>query len=313
MPNRARTRTLLLRLALVLLAGLASARAEAQAPKTSGAGKAAKAEPAAKPVFLWEVRSPTATVYLLGSIHIASGDIYPLDARIEHAFQTADTLVLETEMDDAAQARAASMLQQAGTYTPPDSLEQHIDAATLASLSKSLSGMGLPVEAFYSMRPWMVSLTLTLARLQALGYRPDLGIDQHFRTTAGAKKLAALETIDQQVALFRDMSDALQSATLRQTLDELGTLRDMMQRAFNAWRGGDPAVLEALLVSPTRKDYPELYRRLFVDRNRHMAEAIETFLKGKGTVFVVVGSGHLVGSDSILHLLQVKGHKTRQL
>jgi uncharacterized protein YbaP (TraB family) len=296
--------------ALLLTALLLPAGGTAQEAKPKTSGKAAQPE---KPVFLWEVRSPTATVYLLGSIHIASGDIYPLDARIERAFQASDTLVLETELDDASQARAASMLQQAGTYTPPDSLESHVDAATLAALSKSIASMGLPVEAFFSMRPWMVSLTLTLARLQALGYRPDLGIDQHFRSAAGAKKLASLETVDQQVALFGDMTEATQNAALRQTLEELGKLREIMQRAFTAWRGGDAVGLEALLVAPTRKDYPELYRRLFVERNRRMADAIEAQLKGKGTIFVVVGSGHLVGSESVLHLLQTRGHKTRQL
>lgn len=310
MPNPNRSLSLASRCALLLIALLLPAGSVAQDAKPKPSAKAAQAE---KPVFLWEVRSPTATVYLLGSIHIASGDIYPLDARIERAFQAADTLVLETDLDDASQARAAGLLQQAGTYTPPDSLESHVDAATLAALSKSIAGMGLPVEAFFSMRPWMVSLTLTLARLQALGYRPDLGIDQHFRSAAGAKKVGSLETVDQQVALFRDMTEALQNATLRQTLEELGQLRDIMQRAFNAWRVGDAPGLEALLVAPTRKDFPELYRRLFVERNRRMADAVEAQLKGKGTIFVVVGSGHLVGSDSVLHLLQTRGHKTRQL
>jgi uncharacterized protein YbaP (TraB family) len=312
MPRPARSVACCCALALITLLAATMVSAEETKPKSSGTGKGKAAQPE-KPVFLWEVRSPSATVYLLGSIHIASGDMYPLDARIEHAFQAADTLVLETDLDEPSQARAAALLQQAGTYTPPDSLESHIDAATLAALSQSIASMGLPVEAFFSMRPWMVSLTLTLARLQALGYRPDLGIDQHFRGAAGAKKLAALETVDQQVALFGDMTESLQNAALRQTIEELGTLRDIMQRAFGAWRTGDALGLEALLVAPTRKDYPELYRRLFVERNRRMADAVETYLKGKGTIFVVVGSGHLVGSDSVLHLLQTHGHKTKQL
>ena len=33
--------------------------------------------------------------------------MYPLDARIERAFQAADTLVLETELDEHAQSHAA--------------------------------------------------------------------------------------------------------------------------------------------------------------------------------------------------------------
>jgi uncharacterized protein YbaP (TraB family) len=220
--------------------------------------------------------------------------------------------VLETELDEHAQSHAAALLQQAGTYTPPDSLDRHVDEATLARLSSSIASMGLPVEAFFSMRPWLVSLTLTLARLQALGYRPDLGIDQHFRGAAGAKKIASLETIEQQVAVFRDMPEALQTSALSQTLDELDTLRGLMQRALNAWRAGDATALESLLVQPLRKDYPDLYRRLFVERNRHMAETIDSYLKGKGTYFVVVGSGHLAGAESVLRMLQTRGYSSHQ-
>jgi uncharacterized protein YbaP (TraB family) len=300
--------TVLFRTALLLYTLLLASAAAAQpAPSTR-----AKAVAAAKPVFLWELRSPTATVYLLGSVHVASGDMYPLDARIERAFQKAETLVLETDIDERAQSHAAALLQQAGTYTPPDSLEQHIDDATLQRLSAASASMGLPVDAFSSMRPWLVSLTLTLARLQALGYRPDLGIDQHFRGAAGSKKIASIETLEQQVAVFRDMSEALQSATLRQTLDELDSMRDLMRKALDAWRTGDTTAIETLLVNPIRKDYPELYRRLFVDRNRHMAETIDAYLKGKGTYFVVVGSGHLTGADSVLRLLQTRGYKVAQ-
>jgi uncharacterized protein YbaP (TraB family) len=300
--------TTALRIALLLHVLVLATGAAAQ-PAPSSHNKAAAVP---KPVFLWELRSPTATVFLLGSVHVASGDMYPLDPRIERAFQKAETLVLETDIDEHAQNHAATMLQQAGTYTPPDSLEDHLDEATLQRLSASIASMGLPVEAFFSMRPWLVSLTLTLARLQALGYRPDLGIDQHFRGAAGSKKIASLETIEQQVAVFRDMPETLQSAALRQTLDELNSLRDLMRKALDAWRSGDATALETLLVSPIRKDYPDLYRRLFVERNRHMAETIDSYLKGKGTYFVVIGSGHLAGTESVLKLLQTRGYTIHQ-
>ena len=83
--------TALLRIASLLYTLLLASAAAAQPVGPHHA----KAVAAAKPVFLWELRSPTATVYLLGSVHVASGDMYPLDARIERAFQKSETLVLE--------------------------------------------------------------------------------------------------------------------------------------------------------------------------------------------------------------------------
>jgi uncharacterized protein YbaP (TraB family) len=86
-----------------------------------------------------------------------------------------------------------------------------------------------------------------------------------------------------------------------------------MRRAMELWRKGDVAAFDALLIAPTRKDYPELYRRVLVERNRRMTDAVERYLAGKGTVFVVVGSGHLIGADGIVRMLKARGHAPGQL
>ncbi len=48
--------------------------------------------------FLWEVSSESNTVYILGSIHLARKDIYPLDPVIEDSFAKADYLVIESNI-----------------------------------------------------------------------------------------------------------------------------------------------------------------------------------------------------------------------
>jgi len=280
------------------------------APAANVAVRRASAK--APPLFLWQVKSATATVYLLGSVHVANKAMYPLDARIDQAFRSADTLVLETPMDASAQQQAAALLQGAGLYVPPDALDKHLDEQTMARLDAALRKLGLPLQAVVAMRPWLASLTITLMKLQTLGYEPALGIDQHYHAAAGKKRVAALETIEEQVAFFRDMPESAQIAALRQTLEQLDELPDLMRRATEAWRRGDIVTFEKLLIEPTRKEYPELYRRLLVERNRRMTAAIDRYLAGKGTTFVVIGGGHLVGADSIVRMLQAKGHEPKQ-
>jgi uncharacterized protein YbaP (TraB family) len=315
MARYRRTITWLPQLALFawLLAVRPTAAQSSPGTPVAPAAKPAAAKHAATPVFLWRVTSPTATVYLLGSVHVASKAMYPLDARIEQAFKSADTLVLETELDATAQLQAATALQQAGMYTPPDSLDKHLDPATWQKIERAATKLGLPVQAVAAMRPWLASLTLTILELQTLGYQAQLGIDQHFHDAAGKRRVAALETIEEQVRLFRDMSEATQLAALRQTLEQIEELPALMRRAMELWRKGDVAAFDALMIAPTRKDYPELYRRLLVDRNRGITDTIEGYLAGKGTVFVVVGSGHLVGADSIVRMLKGRGHAPTQL
>ena len=54
-------------------------------------------------------------------------------------------------------------------------------------------------------------------------------------------------------------------------------------------------------------------RRLIQERNLHMADKIEKLLELHKTCFVMVGSGHLVGEESIVSLLESKGHTVEQL
>jgi uncharacterized protein len=300
---------------LIALAACALLVPHAVSAQTRALEAAAATPAAAAParVLLWQVRSATATVYLLGSVHVGSADAYPLDPRIERAFAEADTLVLEVPLDAAALAKATTLMQQSGLYAPPDALDKHLDPATMAKLKKAIAATGMPLQAFLQMRPWFAAMTIALLRLQAEGFQPKYGIDVHFFEAGKDKRQHALETIEAQAGLLSGMPNKLQLENLRQTLDELDQAGPTMRAAFAAWRRGDGAAIDELMLAPLRKRYPALYKRLFVDRNRRMTAAVERLLAGKGTAFVVVGAGHLVGKDSIIRMLTTRRKKPIQL
>ena len=50
--------------------------------------------------FLWKVQSESSTAYLLGSIHFMQQAAYPLDERIEKAFESSDVLAVEANIND---------------------------------------------------------------------------------------------------------------------------------------------------------------------------------------------------------------------
>src|SRR5512143_711517 len=105
----------------------------------------------AKPVTIrglfWEAKSPTTTVYLLGSIHLGSKAMYPLPPAIEAAFSRSQTLLVEVDLNKVDQGKIAAQVMQIGLYQGDDTLLKHVDAATAKKLKTFCTQQGLPEMA----------------------------------------------------------------------------------------------------------------------------------------------------------------------
>jgi uncharacterized protein len=271
---------------------------------------------AASKHFLWSVRAGGGTVYLLGSVHLVKPDLYPLDAVIEEAFARSDTLEVEVNAADLDATRRNALIKQYGFYRGDDTLKGALSPETYAGLDARFAKLGVDMERFAKMRPWLVALALQMMELQRLGFDPQYGIDLHFINQAkGRKTIGELETFDSQMRLLSGLSDRDQELFLRYTLADLDLVAGEMDRLMTAWRRGDVATFRAVILKE-RSRYPEfepIYRKLIDERNRMMFERIETLLNTPGTYFVVVGSGHLVGEGSVNDLLRRKGYEVDQL
>lgn len=59
------------------------------------AGQAARTATPSRQAFFRKVSSPSNAIYLLGSIHVGSKDMYPMPKEIEQAFERSTALVVE--------------------------------------------------------------------------------------------------------------------------------------------------------------------------------------------------------------------------
>ena len=81
----------------------------------------------------------------------------------------------------------------------------------------------------------------------------------------------------------------------------------MLDGMVDQWARGDIAAMEQLFVTEMRDASPDLYAALLPNRNANWVGQIEAMLKGKGTIFIAVGAGHLIGEDSVQAMLKAKG------
>lgn len=263
--------------------------------------------------FLWSVKTENTTVYLLGSIHMLNKESYPLSEEIEKAYNDSKVLVFETDLDVVNNPDTQTKILSLGVYPLGTSLKQNISPDTYKLLENRVSSYGLPFAQFNNFKPWLCALTIAAVELQRLGLNPDYGVDKYFMTKAknDGKKIKFLETVDFQLNLFAKMKDKEQEIFLLQTLREFDILNDMFYELVESWKNGDSGKM-AGIMQLTFKDYPQMYNRLFVQRNKNWSEQIEKMINEQENVMVVVGSGHLVGKDNIKHLLEKKGYRVEQ-
>jgi uncharacterized protein len=274
----------------------------------------AGAEPAGGgKLFLWEVKSPTNTVYLFGSLHAARPDFYPLPKPVEDAYRQADELAVEIDITDVARmAKSLALL----TYTPPDSLDHHVSPEVWKRVEAAAKQAKQDVAAFKPLKPAVLASVLAVGALQEHGYDAAAGIDLHFLTSAHAdgKQIVELETPDFQAGILGGLTDAEGEAMLGETLDEVGELGTATDQIADAWKAGDDEAVARLLREANKDEASKkIFTKLFDERNPAMAEKIAALASGHERALVVIGAGHLAGENSVLQLLKAKGLRVRQL
>jgi len=267
--------------------------------------------------LFWTLRSGTSTVFLLGSIHVAKPDLYPLPRPIEKGFALSDTLVVEAETEKSKPQSNAEMafIVRSGSYPPHDSLKKALSPKTYALTQHKLKKAGLDIAHFDRFKPWMVVFTLMGVELQRLGFQAEYGIDIHFiKKAQGKKKIVELEGIREQIGYLNAFSAEEQEQFLLYTLADLELFETQIDAMFAAWLRGDANDFDRLMTEnfSSRPELASISEKLVAGRNRTMLAKIESFLKQKGTYFVVVGAGHLVGEGGIVNLLKKKGFRVEQ-
>lgn len=269
--------------------------------------------PADGKVFLWKVQGNAGVAYVLGSIHFLKKEMYPLDGRIEEAFAGSSILAVETDIGARGNARMATFVMENALYPAGDTLEKHLSRETLDLVRRKLSG--LDMARMNKMKPWALALTASTMEYMKMGLDPEYGIDRYFLNKAdGRKKVVELEAHDYVVSLLNGLPDGVQDLFLFYTLAELETAGKEIDNIIGYWRAGDARGMDAV-VRRSVNEYPKLrpvYEILVSRRNRDMASKIEELLSRGERCFVVVGAGHLVGSDGIIELLKRKGYAVEQ-
>jgi uncharacterized protein YbaP (TraB family) len=303
-------------IAVALLALVAIACQTTTRPK--GAPKSrVKVDTSAPQAFFWEAKAPNgARLYLLGSVHIGDGRELALDPRIERDWEQAQELVVELDTSALSEIDAIGATHRHGLLPEPTTLRQVVRAETYAQLKQYIQQRGYDMERVEQMRPWLVAQVVTGLEYDAAGLQAQNGVDAVLlRRARGRKSIVPLETLEEQMALFAGMPDALQETWLLEILREAPAFVQVTRAILDAWERGDEQLLNQLLFGAAQADpaLAQFYAQVFDVRNQSMADRLAALAADEKPRFVVVGTGHMLGPRGIPELLAARGFEVERV
>jgi len=256
------------------------------------------------------VKDADSTVYLLGTIHVMKPGVKWRSDKLDAALKSSDEFWMEVDLE-----ADPAIVQTYALNFGMDSrvaLASTVGEANFAKFKALAERLKIPAEGLTQMRPWLATMVLTRAQMVDYGYDPELGVDRTLEKEAIAtgKPVKPLETASEQLGYLAEMPDKVAGEMFIQTLEEVGDKGVKLIEALEtAWLAGDVKQIQRIGNDRMRKEAPELFDTLIIQRNNNWVKQIDTLLKGSGTQFIAVGTAHLVGAGSVPEQLGKLGYK----
>ena len=284
--------------------------------KTKDSNSQADGEPKAVLIkhperMFWEIKKGDASIYVLGTIHVADKDFYPLEDRILEAFDKADRLVSELggkkekEMETLQEKLEIRILQN---FNPKKDLSNFLSEDEINVIKQELGeNIAVPLLKF---NPWVLTLALNQVLYAKADLDPQNGIDMHLLNRAGKKNIEALESIDEQLDLLSSGTFEEQLKALKETIDELQNADktiDWLTKLKKLYLENNTEELKDFIGSLLDMSEGISNDALLKDRNIVWSDKFEEYLNKGGTTFVFAGLAHFLGEDSVFEQMRIKG------
>jgi uncharacterized protein YbaP (TraB family) len=274
--------------------------------------------------FRWRIDGSGRPTYLYGTIHVPDPRVVELPSSVAAAFGASQAVFTEIRMDSATQ-----MGVQAKVMLPDDQhlkdvvgqpLFDRLSKAVDRSLPKDVpAAMGAMLGGLLDkMKPWAA-----MSYVELLEFLPDMlagrqALDAMLfdRAQKDGKEVGALETVDEQLAVFEGFTNEEQARMLKLTLDSMDEAaakgKSPTEDLIKGYLSGDLAKLSLMMTESMRLDpvlFGKFSARAVDARNLLMADRIlaKRAERPDKTCFFAVGALHYAGETGIIGLLRKKG------
>lgn len=246
--------------------------------------------------------------YLFGTFHLMCKDDIHFSDQLKTAFNNADKVYMELDMDDPATMLAGLLLVN---MKDGKKLQQLYSVAAYKRVSSFFSdSLQMPLSFIEHMKPFFLEALLYPKMMPCKTFS---GVEEELMKLAKTdkKEIKGFETMEFQSAIFDSIPYQEQANELIKSIDSLEFNKkefDTMMAVYKSQRINE---IENLF-SKSESGMEAHQDILLNDRNKNWVRQLKNILKDT-SVFVAVGAGHLVGKLGLIALLKKEGYTVEPL
>lgn len=260
---------------------------------------------------VYEVSKGKQKLYLAGTIHLLRNQDLPPPAEFDGAYQQAQKIIFETDLQKAKAPEFGQRFAQAMMLPNNTTLKDVLSAENWTALQEYSAKSQYPLSQTMMFNPAMVSILITLTESKKLGVGE--GVDAYYDTAARTdnKIVGELESLDDVLGYMKKFAQEDPNKIIESILKDTESMSSDLEKMIASWKAGDLDTLDNAFSERMRKETPAVYQSLVVERNQKWLPQIAEMLKTPEIEMVLVGSLHLSGKDGLLVQLKKAGYKVK--
>lgn len=273
--------------------------------------KAAEEEAYTGPA-VWRIADEDTTVYLLGTVHTMRPNTRWQTDLITETVLASDAIYFEADTQSTgAQGSINRAVNELGLITDGSTLGDILPEDAEREVKETADLLGLSMVSIDNFRPWLAGAMLDDVHLEAQGFDRSLGVEKVLGRLAKDRAIPVryLESGAYQIELIASVPDAGQIELLVQTAEQIEDDPKFLDRTISEWSVGDLFSLTKIFEEDAVFGKGQVVYNLMVrTRNANWSQKIEALIKDEpGTFLIAVGTGHLIGDDSLQSILAARG------
>lgn len=260
--------------------------------------------------LLWEVSGNglAKPSFLFGTFHLLCKDDIHFSDQLKNAIKMSDEVYMEMDMDDPATLLGGMLYMNMRNDTTLENLYTPEEFKRLKSYF--LDTLKMPFSFLERAKPYFL---IALLYPRMMNCPAPAGVEEELMkiTKEDKKEIKGLETIQFQASVFDSIPYRWQAKELLKNIDSFSVYKKEFENMLSLYKSQKLDSIR-ILMNKSESGEQQYNDLLLESRNKNWVKQLNKIMK-RESVFVAVGTGHLVGEKGLISLLRKEGYKVQPL